>query len=640
MLGLPPRAPEFDRAREVANLELTVAGRSWQIGSMLETDPQISPGIDIAETVSVSVTDRQGVLADVLTDPLTGKSTTAARIVLAGALYMLVGGSVDDTAGRWELRFEDAVASQMRLFTRPVSFNRATVSRTGAVLRLLQEASTPPLASINYWLPELDRAAATTPRPARPTARGTGGAPATTYKVKGAVATGQQRQIIDAILGEARRLGASRRVMIAAIMCATQESEILPLDHGDAARNDTIGIFQQGPEWCLPRYTAKGDTAVRVFLLGHEANLGGTDKTKRGWKQWHGSVKNSNGELWKMIATVQRCASWAEKYYAQWEPEATRTVDAWLAGNGGTLSPDTADSAGGGGTYRFTRGDQGSRESSWDATGRWAQDVGAHRWAQRNVFCWVSDSELRAGAPALTVDGSEDWLLTPPGGYEFSTARAVETCQFRIQTGAWALLVGAGVDIVDHGVLDGRWIVRDTSGGIVAPDMTVTLSRPVTRAPEPAGDTSATRTTAGTGGTTSSGGGGRTAASWGFPTAPRGPVTSGFGARSSPGGIGSTNHDGLDIGVPVGTRVLAANGGKVTVAGPNGGYGTYIEIAHSGGLVSFYGHLSQIKVRAGQTVERGQMIALSGNTGNSTGPHLHFGMHQAGVRIDPSRYIH
>ena len=609
---MPPRAPEFDRAREVADLRLQVAGRDYLIGSMLEGDPQVVPGVDVAETVTVALTDSEGVLADVLTDPLTGKSTTAARIAVDGALYVLVGGSVDDSGGRWELRFEDVVASQMRLFTRPVSFNRSSTSRPGAVLRLLQEASTPPLAAINYWLPELYAAGSA------PDRRGTGGAPADAFKVKGKAATSRQREVIDGILTRARKLGASRRVMVGCLMAATQES-VMGLEQAQTGNDDT-GIFQQGREWISADGARQPGPATEAFLVSGPTS----------WKKVHGSLRNASKPLWQMVYEVQNCRPDLATQYGKWEAESKATVDAWLAADG-----NIEDGADNGGTYTFARGDQGSRETSWDATGRWAQDVGAHRWAQRNVFCWVSDNELRAGAPALTIDGSEPWLLSPLGGYEFSAARAVETCSFKLQADSWALLVGAAVDVTDHGVLDGRWIVREAPGGVVAPDVTVTLSRPVSRAAEPEGDTSATRTTGGTGG----GSGGRTAATWAFPTSPRGRVTSGFGARSSPGGVGSTNHDGIDIGVPVGTRVVAANGGKVTRAGENGGYGQYVEIQHAGGLVSFYGHLSQIKVRSGQVVDRGDVIALSGNTGASTGPHLHFGMHESGVRIDPSRYV-
>ena len=611
---MPPRAPEFDRAAEVAGLVLSVAGREYAIGRMLEGDPQIAPGIDVAETVTVALTDREGVLADVLTDPLSGKTTTAARIVLAGAMYVLAGGSVDETGGRWELRFEDVVASQMRLFTRPVSFNRSSTSRPGAVLRLLQEASTPPLAAINYWLPELYAAGSA------PDRRGTGGAPADAFKVKGKAATSRQREVIDGILTRARKLGASRRVMVGCLMAATQES-VMGLEQAQTGNDDT-GIFQQGRNWISVEGASQPGAATTAFLI--------TGPTS--WKKVHGSIKNASKPLWQMVYEVQNCRADLATQYGKWEAESKRSVEAWLAAGGEVIADDSGDN---GGEYVFARGDQGSRETSWDATGRWAQDVGAHRWAQRNVFCWVSDNELRAGAPALTIDGSEPWLLSPLGGYEFSAARAVETCSFKLQADSWALLVGAAVDVTDHGVLDGRWIVRDAPGGIVSPEVAVTLSRPVSRAPEPPADTSATRTTGGTGGAA----GGRTAATWAFPTSPRGRVTSGFGARSSPGGVGSTNHDGIDIGVPVGTRVVAANGGKVTRAGENGGYGQYVEIQHAGGLVSFYGHLSQIKVRSGQVVDRGDVIALSGNTGNSTGPHLHFGMHENGVRIDPSRYV-
>ncbi|MER7810608.1 M23 family metallopeptidase [Streptomyces sp900116325] len=88
-------------------------------------------------------------------------------------------------------------------------------------------------------------------------------------------------------------------------------------------------------------------------------------------------------------------------------------------------------------------------------------------------------------------------------------------------------------------------------------------------------------------------------------------------------------HSGQDFAVPVGTKVEAAHGGVVVKAGPNGGgdgpaYGNAIVIKHDNGMYSQYAHLSRIDVHIGQSVEKGQQIALSGNTGNSSGPHLHF----------------
>ncbi|MGW4443315.1 M23 family metallopeptidase [Streptomyces sp. NPDC004682] len=88
-------------------------------------------------------------------------------------------------------------------------------------------------------------------------------------------------------------------------------------------------------------------------------------------------------------------------------------------------------------------------------------------------------------------------------------------------------------------------------------------------------------------------------------------------------------HSGQDFAVPTGTNVLAAHGGTVVKAGPNGAgdgpaYGNAVVIKHGNGLYSQYAHLSRVDVRVGQVVKTGQHIALSGSTGNSTGPHLHF----------------
>ncbi|MFV5992802.1 M23 family metallopeptidase [Streptomyces sp. NPDC056231] len=107
-------------------------------------------------------------------------------------------------------------------------------------------------------------------------------------------------------------------------------------------------------------------------------------------------------------------------------------------------------------------------------------------------------------------------------------------------------------------------------------------------------------------------------------------------------------HSGQDFAVPVGTTVEAAHSGTVVKAGPNGGgdgpaYGNAIVIKHGNGTYSQYAHLSRIDVRIGQTVGTGEKIALSGNTGNSSGPHLHFEIRQTanyGSAINPVSFLH
>lgn len=116
-------------------------------------------------------------------------------------------------------------------------------------------------------------------------------------------------------------------------------------------------------------------------------------------------------------------------------------------------------------------------------------------------------------------------------------------------------------------------------------------------------------------------------------------VTSEFGPRSSPGGIGSTNHQGIDIGTPAGTQLFAPKSGIVTFAGEADGYGNLVKIKHDDGTETRYGHLSSISsIKVGERIEAGDLFALTGNTGNSTGPHLHFEVRDAnGTAIDPRK---
>lgn len=119
-----------------------------------------------------------------------------------------------------------------------------------------------------------------------------------------------------------------------------------------------------------------------------------------------------------------------------------------------------------------------------------------------------------------------------------------------------------------------------------------------------------------------------------------GPITSGFGGRDI--GAGYEYHPGIDISVPEGTPVHAALGGTVVFTqseAESGGYGNYTCIDHGGGLSTCYAHQSEFAVSSGQSVSQGQVIGLSGNTGYSTGPHLHFEVRIFGEVTDPMGYL-
>ena len=102
----------------------------------------------------------------------------------------------------------------------------------------------------------------------------------------------------------------------------------------------------------------------------------------------------------------------------------------------------------------------------------------------------------------------------------------------------------------------------------------------------------------------------------------------------------SSRHAGIDVGVSY-VAVFAAAGGEVVFVGGNSrsGYGRYVEIRHAGGYLTRYAHLSRTSVRVGDRVEQGEVIGRSGNTGYTTGPHLHFELHLDGAPVDPLRYL-
>ena len=107
-------------------------------------------------------------------------------------------------------------------------------------------------------------------------------------------------------------------------------------------------------------------------------------------------------------------------------------------------------------------------------------------------------------------------------------------------------------------------------------------------------------------------------------------VSSGFGTRWG------RLHRGVDLALAQGSPIYAADSGTVYFAGDGGGYGNLVKVDHGNGMQTYYAHCSSLLVTSGQKVSRGEKIALTGSTGNSTGPHLHFEVIINGKCIDPA----
>jgi murein DD-endopeptidase MepM/ murein hydrolase activator NlpD len=125
----------------------------------------------------------------------------------------------------------------------------------------------------------------------------------------------------------------------------------------------------------------------------------------------------------------------------------------------------------------------------------------------------------------------------------------------------------------------------------------------------------------------------------GIPVAGREDVSSRYGVRGNPFGSGREFHNGVDFVVNTGTPILATGPGVVEAAGYDGPNGNRVAISHGFGYRSVYAHLSKVQVKPGERVQRGQAVGLSGNTGRSSGPHLHYTLYYQGRTIDPARYL-
>jgi hypothetical protein len=285
------------------------------------------------------------------------------------------------------------------------------------------------------------------------------------------------------------------------------------------------------------------------------------------------------------------------------------------------------------------------REDTWSAIGRLAADRGWRRYvADKNTIAYVPETYLIDQPPAYRftehAQGVEDI------NFDFDIGKPVATLKVKVRASRWAVPVGTCVEVYDLGPVNGKWIVSNIGRSIFSLflDVTLTRARPTLPEPEPAPAPSAAELgpesgAAGVGAVQVGSGRQQAVSGQNFIWPVSGRISSGFGPRRSPGGIGSKNHAGIDIAASSGTRVNAAKTGTVIHAGDAGGYGKAVYIDHGGGIVTRYAHLSRITTRRGVRVGQGEQIGTVGQTGTATGPHLHFEVRVGGVARNPTEYL-
>lgn len=534
---LPPKPPQADRRSTLAHLHAIIRGRPYLIGPAIEGDPETTATRDGTATVTIRVRDSAGMLQEALDDEAQLLQDGTARLAVNTIQYVLQSVDVDETGTLVTLVVEDEVSWRLKQFTSFRAIRRSHANRAQAVAMLADEASAPPLAPMRLFIPEIDdRQRISAPAQDTTSTRAASGTGSGSYTVKGARATSAQRAVIDAILTEVKRESASARVMTAAIMTATQESVMGEQPASASGRH--LGPFHQDAGWGTASERRDPTRATRAFLAG--------------WKRAHGSLRNAPGALADAIEQVQR--SGQPRAYAQWEGEASRTVRTWQGtDDDGTVRGGTVAEP-----YEFTRGERdGARESSWDAIGRWAQDVGFRRWAEFNTLAFASDEELRAAAPALTIHGDEPWLLSGLG-YRWSPDRPITQLTIAVLAERWGVQIGASVLIATGTPARGRYVVSETAGTLVGPRTSVTLTRPAPKKPEPAHTTRQRATS-----TSSTGASGLLAAAKEISGQNRAYVWGGGHGKPL---TRITAHEGLDCSSAVSLALFAAGlfGGRTT----------------------------------------------------------------------------
>jgi cell wall-associated NlpC family hydrolase len=463
-----------DRVQGIAKSidDIKIFGRGWRetiTESVLER-PKIKRTIEGASAVEVPVSDKHGTLRR--------SSVLEARfdIELDGLFFRLV--KVGRHQHSLTLTFEDREVAILRDITGALKARNAKVTTPEFARQIVRQAK----PHIPFYCPQLHKrvpihtaAEARSNDAAKRATRQPGFGSSSDITVKGEKADSAQIHVIETTLDVGSSLKAPEQVMVAAVMCVTQEN--------DARNSGSAGAFQQNPDW--PGDARDVANAARNFYARAPTYKGGAIAYFR---------KHPRTDLGTMVQAIQQSAF--PSAYAKWEHEASRTVHLY---SNGSRPIDGTDPQAAADANRQKPLERKPKENSWDCLGRLAGDISWRRYVSAGIVYFISEPAAFASMPRMTVaegapgiESIDDW--------DYDLGKPITELTVHAFADAWEAPPGTAVDVEDQGPADGQYIVSDISTTLRRRNSLcdITLKRPTFDI--------GTDTSSGSGGATSSSG--------------------------------------------------------------------------------------------------------------------------------------
>jgi cell wall-associated NlpC family hydrolase len=470
------------------------------------TSTSVHMSLDEAATLTVTVMDPTGDLSALtLNQANEDRLLSGVDIRWRGVWWRIARLERGDN--EWSITAEDRVAAYLRSHSREVAASRGDVTRAQFVRQLALGVRKN--GGIDMYIPELrdrqgiykpdvpkakktkknatastDTASGSVWDTSNATASGWGAA-ASKVTVKGTRANSSQLAVLNEVLTTAASLDATKRVMIGCVMCVTGESLAGQARVSISGRHKGAYHQEVGRGWARTAASAN-DTAASTKRF-----LNGGDLGAPGWKQRHGSVKNSSGNLGEMVNAVQVAGASKGRYFADFEPEATKTVGIWLDRNKGAAAE--AKSSGDPeqqyyrGSYKFrTSSNSSEPQNWWDAMGALADEVQWHRWAVANTLGYATDTEMIRGNPVLWLSRDRNEVHDLTWSWDYRREASELTASIALAD-PFQLLPGMVAMVDDEAPVSGRWLVDSIDVDPLSTNVAqVQLRRPGAKLLEPA----------------------------------------------------------------------------------------------------------------------------------------------------------